>query len=48
MTGVEAASYGFVVFLSIFFVAYEEKHPGEAELNTDEGGEGTDEEIETA
>lgn len=48
MTGVEAASYGFVVFLSIFFVAYEEKHPGEAELNTDEGGEGTDEEIERA
>ncbi len=43
MTGVEAASYGFVVFLSIFFVAYEEKHPGEAELNTDEGGAGTDE-----
>ena len=43
MTGVEAASYGFVVFLSIFFVAYEEKQPSEAELNTDEGGAGTDE-----
>lgn len=48
MMAVEAISYGLITFTAIAFVVFEEKHPGEAELNTDEGGEGTDEEIETA
>lgn len=48
MMAVEAISYGLITFTAIAFVVFEEKHPGEADLNTDEGGEGTDEEIETA
>ena len=48
MMAVEAISYGLITFTAIAFVVFEEKHPGEAELNTDEGGAETDEEIETA
>ena len=47
MMAVEAISYGLITFTAIAFVVFEEKHPGEAELNTDEGGAGADEEIET-
>ena len=48
MMAVEAISYILITLTAIAFVVFEEKHPGEAELNTDEGGEGADEEIETA
>ena len=48
MMAVEAISYGLITFTAIAFVVFEEKHPGEAELDTDEGGAGADEEIETA
>lgn len=43
MTGVEAASYGFVVFLSIAFVLYEGKYPDEPKPDMDEGGADTNE-----
>lgn len=48
MMAVEAVSYGMVTLTAITFVAFEEKHPNEAEQKKDEGGEGTDEEIEPA
>lgn len=48
MMAVEAVAYILVLFTEIAFVVFEEKHPGEVELNTDEGGAEADEEIETA
>lgn len=48
MMAVEAISYILITLTAIAFVVFEEKHPGEAELDTDEGGAGADEEIETA